>query len=111
MAACAMATALSHVSMHGNYSYTAISAVVAACPNQLDAEGIHRNYIRTLYLLIQFLRFLSSGNIVMAAQPRRGRDLVMQQFLLFATTNITTTQVSKEAFKSSVFLYFSRDKT
>ena len=32
MAACATATALSHVSMRGNHSYTAISAVVAACP-------------------------------------------------------------------------------
>ena len=39
MAACAMAAALSHVSMRGNYSYMDISAVVAACPNQLDAEA------------------------------------------------------------------------
>ena len=45
MAACATATALSHVSMRGNYSYMAISAVMAACPKQLDAEGIHRIYI------------------------------------------------------------------
>ena len=48
MAACATATALSHVSMRGNYSYMAISAVVAACPNQLDAEGINRNYIHCI---------------------------------------------------------------
>ena len=42
MAACATTTVLSHVSMSGNYSYMAINAVVAACPNQLDAEGIRK---------------------------------------------------------------------
>ena len=47
MATCGTAMELSHVSMSGNYSYTTISVVVAACPNQLDVEGIqyHRNYI------------------------------------------------------------------
>ena len=46
VAACT--TELSHMSMHGSQinSYTAIRAVVAACPNQLDVEGIHRNYIQ-----------------------------------------------------------------
>ena len=109
MATCATATALSHVSMRGNYSYTAISAVVAVYPNQLDAEAfteiIYTVPVNTIFMVPWF------QNIVTAAQPRRGRDLVMQQFLLFATTNITTTQVSKEAFKSSVFLYLNRDET
>ena len=87
VAACttAMFNFVTHVHV---WKLTAIRALMAACLNLLDSEGIHRNYIRTLYLLILKYNWcassmlLSSGNIVTAAQPCHGRDLGMRLLLL-----------------------------
>ena len=43
VAVCPTATSNIVTHVHVINSYTAIRAVVTACPTQLDAEGIHRN--------------------------------------------------------------------